>query len=395
MRICIIAVNLPNPISDNVGGACEKIIYHIVKELSQTHEIHLVVDENMIKLQPEDLKSTVHFHGFRGSTKIVSKLYDYIRFASFLNKLDNQHDFDIFHSFSYPFAAQILFVGRLKGKRVFFSELTHITWIHHRRGFSSNANFWINIFPAVQFGTATIVPSDFIKTLIVRSTKCPRRKIVVIPYGVPSPPNSLKKYLFREKHMIPKSQPILTFVGRLVPPKGVHYILESLYILKKNYPRILLVIAGPDSGDFIAYSNPSNSHFQYLKSLTKKLDILDNVMFSGFLRIDELYELLIDSTIFVFPTTEEAFGLVLIEAMSVGLPIITTNAPPMTEIVDIGLGGLVEPNSAKQIAEKVSLLLSNPVLLREVTERSLSRFTSNYELSHMIRRLSDLYASSN
>jgi glycosyltransferase involved in cell wall biosynthesis len=391
MRLCYIALDLPNPISDKVGGACEKLIYHIVKEVSKSHEVHIIVNSNTLNLQQDELKDSVRFHGFGGAKTFSSKLLEYPSFASYFNKLVAKYDFDLVHVFSYPFALPIILTAKIHAKPVFFSELTHLTWIHPIKGFSSNAIFWLNIVPATWFSTKVVVPSLFIKERIIQLTKCSPNKVVVIHYGVPRPPKILNKITFREKYGIAASKTVLTFIGRLVPYKGIHNIIESMNILKNSLPNIHLVAAGPASGDFVSFSNPNTPYYERLQALTKRLDLCDSVTFTGFLKINELYDLLAETTIFVFPSTEEAFGLVLIEALSMGLPIIANNMPPMTEIVDRISGRFVQPNSPSQIAEKIIELLSNPALLLRISDYSRRRFLAEYELSCMINNLLRLY----
>jgi glycosyltransferase involved in cell wall biosynthesis len=393
MKICIIAINLPNPISDRVGGACEKLLYYIIKELSRTNEIHVIVDRKTLGAQLDDLVSSVHFHGFDNEPRFTSKLLEYVRFVLYLSKLDFKYDFDIFHSFSFPFAPITLLLSKLRRKPVVFSDLTHVTWVNERKGLSMKADFWINIVPAIWFATTVIVPSRFIKERMVQSVKCPPKKVIVIPYGVPQPANLANRKSFREKHEISESTPILTFVGRLVPYKGVHSIIEAVYILGKSFPDIRLIVAGPEKGDFTSSVSSDNPYYAGLLSLRENLGLSSSVLFTGFLGIEELHELFADTTIFVFPSTEEAFGLVLIEAMAMGLPIITTNVPPMTEIIDDHSGKFVDPDSPRQIADRVNALLSNPQLLKEISEYNVTRFYAEYELGHMINKLVELYGS--
>jgi glycosyltransferase involved in cell wall biosynthesis len=389
----MIAIDFDNPISDKIGGACEKLIYYIVKELSKTYEIHLIVQRKTLDFQAKELKSSVYFHGFDSRSRFVPNLMKYIRFFSYLYKLNVKHDFDVFHSFSFLLSIITLLVSKLCRKPLIVSELSHERWIHKRKSFSSKASFWVNIVPTIWLATAIVAPSKFIKESISKSVKCLPKKVKIIPYGVPSPTNLPSRNSFRKKYGIPSHSPILTFVGRSVPHKGIHNIIKALHLLKKYFPDIRLVIAGPQSGDFTSSLTAKSPYHEYLLSLTNNLGLSNNVIFAGFLEIEALSELFVDTTIFVFPSTEEAFGLVLIEALSIGLPIITTNVPPMTEIVDDRSGGFVMPDSPDQIAEKVRELLSNPKLLKEISQYNVRKFNAEYELSHMINKYRELYES--
>lgn len=135
----------------------------------------------------------------------------------------------------------------------------------------------------------------------------------------------------------------LLFVGRLEKMKGVEFLIQAISFIIKVFPQTTLTIVGngPNKTDLI--------------NLTKKIQLEEYIQFIGWVEnkdLDTYYE---KASIVVVPSTStEGFGIVILEAMSVGRPVIGTNVGGIPEIIDDGVNGyLVEPENPEQIAEKV------------------------------------------
>lgn len=140
----------------------------------------------------------------------------------------------------------------------------------------------------------------------------------------------------------------LLYVGRLVPQKGVDVLLNSLYLAKKNGFNFELIIAG--SG--ILEDN--------LKKLLHSLGLDESVKFSGFITRTELPKYYTQSDIFILPSRYEPFGMVLVEAMASGLPVIASDVGGMTEIVINGKTGLlVPPDDTKALTDAIMTLIGD------------------------------------
>ena len=392
MRILAIGLGLPDPLSYNHGGANEKLLYYLMKGLVKHHEVHIVVNSKTVEKQPDELKSAIYFHGFDDTPVLAKMLFQHVQFALYLFYLDAKYNFEVIHSFSFQFPLSVLLFSKFKRKPIIFSENTHGPWIDKPKSFFQFVDFYINIVPAVRSAKIVTVPSNFIKGRIEKLTGISLERTIVIPYGLPFPSVAKSSGLFRKKNRLDKNSPILTFIGRSVPYKGIHNIIIALAALRKRFPCIKLVIAGPPSADFTSHSISNNPYREELLKLAENLNLSDSIIFTGVLSINELFELLADTSIFVFPSTEEAFGLVLIEALSMGLPIVTSKMPPMNEIVDSSNGRLVEPGNPGQIADAVSELLSNVNLFDQISKDNLKKFLKEYHVSSMINRYLDLYS---
>jgi len=145
-------------------------------------------------------------------------------------------------------------------------------------------------------------------------------------------------------------QPInLLCVSHLRKNKGQEYLLDALARMNRNDVRLKLVgmIKEPE-------------YFNYLIEKIDKNNLKDIVTIQGYCEADELENIYRDADIFVFPTLKEGFGMVLIEAMSFGLPIIASNVGGITDIIEDGVNGvLIEPASADAIASALTRMMTD------------------------------------
>ncbi len=169
----------------------------------------------------------------------------------------------------------------------------------------------------------------------------------------------------------------LLYVGPLVGRKGVATLIEALpMMLESSVPvRLLVVGRGPEEPG--------------LKALADRLGVAGRITFAGYVEEKDLVNKYQESDLFVFLSTREGFGLVLVEAMACGLPIVTTDVPPMPEVVgDAAL--LVPPSDPEKLARAVVQIAGDEALRtrlaqegrRLVEERYLWRRVALQTLEH-------------
>jgi len=217
----------------------------------------------------------------------------------------------------------------------------------------------------------------------------PLGKIEVIPRGVdPSSVafsseqrKTIRDEVRREFAMDPSS-PIVVSVGRHEPQKGHRYLLEAIAELVQGRPNIRALIVGRDGA-----STPA------LRSLTAQLGLDQNVTFAGARR--DVSRLLSASDVFAFPSLFEGNGgNAMIEAMQHGLPIVTTGAPPMTDLIPgLEFGRLVDRGDAQGIAAAVDELLSDRDLSSALGESARERAFRMPTPSQVAMRYEDWYRS--
>ena len=169
------------------------------------------------------------------------------------------------------------------------------------------------------------------------------------------------------KYDIPLNSKLVLSVGRICYHKRQDFILDSLGpILKKK--NIYLIFVGEYDLDEIYPENKGT--LEKINHLIKKFDINSNVRFLGFR--NDVREIMSISELLVHATITEAFGLVLLEAMSLGLPIISTRVEAIPEIVPEPDNFLVELNDLESFKKYVSLILERTnKTKKEVSKRNI------------------------
>ncbi len=170
-----------------------------------------------------------------------------------------------------------------------------------------------------------------------------------------------------KKNLGLENKKIILFVGRLVQYKGVEYLLKSFKEIEKNFNDVVLLIIG---------DGPLRNH---LENIVKNENI-KNVQFLGKVKELKYYYALCD--IFVLPsiTRQEAFGLVLIEAMYFGKPCITTNIESgMKYVVDYGNAGiLVKEKNTEELKDAIENLIVNENLRKEIGKKAIKRVLEKF-----------------
>ncbi|WP_427162006.1 glycosyltransferase family 4 protein [Aliinostoc sp. HNIBRCY26] len=146
----------------------------------------------------------------------------------------------------------------------------------------------------------------------------------------------------------------LLYVGRLAVVKGLPILLESVAILKRSHPKILLTVVG---------DGPDRAQ---LAQMVKQLELDGNVKFVGYQSQTEVRQHMQQTDIFVMSSFAEGVPVVLMEAMAAGVPVVATQIAGVSELVENGVSGyLVPPGDTASLADRIEKLL-NDVQLRIV-----------------------------
>lgn len=217
----------------------------------------------------------------------------------------------------------------------------------------------------------------------------PIAKIEVIPRGVdpkavvcsPEQRRTIRDEVCREFAMDPSS-PIVVSVGRQEPQKGHRYLLEAVAALVLGRPNIRVLIVGRQG-----ISTPE------LRRLAARFGIAENVIFTGARR--DLSRLFSAADVFAFPSLFEGNGgNAMIEAMQHGLPIITTDAPPMTDLIPgPEFGRLVDRADVKGIAAALDELLTDRSLSSTLGQAARERALQMPTPAQVAIRYQDWYRS--
>jgi len=174
-----------------------------------------------------------------------------------------------------------------------------------------------------------------------------RPKIELIYLGVESK-TKINSSTIKHKYGI-KNEFIVGIIGRIQEGKDQHIVIEAIAALKDLDIKLFIIGEAMD-----------NSYLERLHAMCKELNIEDKVIFTGFTQETDAYMQLCDIT--VLATKNETFGLVIIESMANGTPVIATDRGGPLEIIDDGVDGFLYDGSSKDLQSKITLLYSNKKL---------------------------------
>ena len=222
-----------------------------------------------------------------------------------------------------------------------------------------------------------IVNSDFLKQFLQKKVPSAAHKIVTHYLGVDvtqftskwSEEGSKSSAEMRRK-LDCKHCKIILFVGRLIPKKGVHHLLKAMKSVIQSEPSAKLVIVGS------AFYG-SKKETKYVKQLVKAARALPrHVIFIPYVRHQEMPKWVRMADVLVVPSIgNEAFGLVNVEAMATGVPVVATRIGGIQEVVEEGQTGyLIDPKAIEtELPEYVIRLLKDESLQRKLGENGIKR----------------------
>ena len=191
-------------------------------------------------------------------------------------------------------------------------------------------------------------------------------------------------------HFSPEAKPIpefldgkknILFVGRLESRKGLIYLLRAYWRIKKTMPNTRLIVVGPGTRLLGVY-----------KRWVKKYHVAD-VVFVGYVSQEELPRYYRTADVFCAPATgRESFGLVLLEAMAVGKPVICSDIEGFRCVLTHGVEGImVPPKDDAKLAQALTKLLTDTELSRRMGANGLAK-AREYSWDKVARRILDCYA---
>ncbi|MEW6606961.1 MAG: glycosyltransferase [bacterium] len=227
-----------------------------------------------------------------------------------------------------------------------------------------------------KFVSKFVCVSEEIKQDLIKSFKLPSKKMKVIlnPLDIADTRMRACEELSEEQKVI-FEKPTIIFVGRMEYRKGLDFLLKAFRILLENH-NVNLIIVGEQ--DITPY-----------KILVNELGIEKNVFFLGLQ--ENQYKFMARSKVLVFPSRYEGFGVVLVEAMACGIPVIASDCPcGPSEILDRGKYGiLVGVGDIDGLAKNIELLLTNNNLHEKFSTLGKQR-AEDFDIDTLINHYMDI-----
>lgn len=220
--------------------------------------------------------------------------------------------------------------------------------------------------------------SRFAAALVQRAYALDPQKLRVIPNGISD--EFLKSKLAREAHDAPVQVPFAIYFGRLAREKGVHTLLDAL------------ASAGPEPETFVFAGR--GPELERLRQRARTLGLAHRVRFMTWLDAKALADLVRKASFAVLPSLEESFGNTMAEAMALAVPVISTTAGSIPELIENNRTGvLVPPGSAPALSIAIRSLAHDAPRRRELGLAAQAKVRTEFSWDAVAARFEGVYTA--
>lgn len=371
MRILMLSWEYP----PRIVGGISRVVHDLAQKLGGLgNEVHIVtcLDQDA---PGEEQDKNVRVHRVRSYDLSTMNFVDWVHQLNFallercISLTAKCGGFDIIHAHDWivAFAARVL---KASCNIPLISTIHATEWgrnwgIHNEvQRYISSVEWWLTYE-----SWRVIVNSSYMYNEVRRIFQLPEDKIRVIPNGV-----DLDKfngygldYGFRRNYAADREK-IIFFVGRLVNEKGAHVLLDAMPGILMHYRDVKLVVAG------------KGPQLDYLKHKAFSMAIEDKVYFTGYISDENLSRLYKCVDVSVFPSLYEPFGIVALESMVAGVPVVVSDVGGIGEIVEHGVDGMkAYAGNPGSLADQILEVLYNPQRAGEMKARALEKLRRLYD----------------
>jgi glycosyltransferase involved in cell wall biosynthesis len=237
------------------------------------------------------------------------------------------------------------------------------TWIYSRLA------LWISL-------------TQSMKNDVLAFTRMHRDKVKVVTLGTDLHqfnPSHFKKIEAQKYFGLPPEKKIVGVLGRLDKLKGQDIFLRAVPEVMKQHPNVLFLVAGDETAGEHGYK-------EYLTDLCRLLGIERFVKFLPF--TEDVPQLMAALDVFVLPSFSETYGLIVVEAMAMGRPIIATNAGGLPEIItNEKTGLLIRPKDVNEVARAIHRILTDNALRTSLGHSARKEALKNYDYDQCVDSL--------
>ena len=319
----------------------------------------LVPDFKALRVRVIDLKM-----GNRFDFTALSRLYHLMK----------REKFHILHTHLFRADLFGLHIGKLAGIPI------RVSTIHNAEDFFSNPLIGFFLRRSYNCAHKIITISRAVKETLITDIGVASNKIAIIYYGLDIESSQNKPPLdIRYNLGIEKQVPLIGTVGRLAVQKGHRYLIEAFPAVKKEFPNSKLLIVGHDDEGLR----------EDLEKLIAKLGLEGEVFLPGYL---DGASVMNSIDVFVLPSLWEGFGLVLLEAMAAGKPIVASKVNAIPEIVIDGETGILVPSKDPEaLANAIISMLRKPEHSIAMGQRGRERLAREFSIERMVRETEKIY----
>jgi len=354
-------------------GGMEKVIWEISKRLAKKHDV------TILQTTLYDDEKKYAYNGVKEGVKIItidtsSFLFGYGYSKKFKNKLNEiWSNFDIVHvhgcgRFTTDFSLWYL------------GDKLPIVFTSHGFFHTKTKNV-LKIFDKILLKKLFKRVSAF--TALTQNEfgqyegyGISKNKIFEVPNGIELKKfreNAVKVKKLKEKYSLGKN--VILYVGRIHKSKGLEYLVRAV----KNIDCQVFLVGK----DF--------EYMDELKKLAESLGIGEKIIFTGPVSEGELVASYFASDLFALPSEHEGFGIVVIEAMATGLPVVVSDRGSLPYIVENGKNGFVVPfGNVRELGRKLELILKNEKMRKEISKENKLK-AMKYDWGDIVNKYENIY----
>jgi len=378
LKICFVTPNyLPA-----VGGT-EVAIHEIGKRLVEKgYDITLITRVFGVSDVSEHTDG-IEIYRFAGKSGKIGFIITQLKILKKIKELDKTKNFDILHQFHvFALGGASVFAQKILKKPLVTSLMGGDTYNPFKNPIAKIFNPYMSWI----MNNSDVVTSPCNELIHHAKNQGLKKDAVVIPHGVDLDdfnPNKYSKDIIHKNFGILNDETMVLSLQRLHKLKSVEYLINAIPGVTKKSPNVKFIIVG---------EGPQKKE---LEELVKKGDIEDNVIFTGFVPHGEKLLLLLSSCdIFAFHSNYESFGIVLVEAMASGKPVISTDVGAIPEIVDDGKTGIiVPPRDPKALANAILKLVRDKDLRIKMGIEGRKKAEREYNWDRIVEMYEGIYES--
>lgn len=233
-----------------------------------------------------------------------------------------------------------------------------------------------------------IAVSNFVKDKLQKEGHVNASKIVQIPLGIdPSKyPDSKSSEAIRREFNLNRDVPVVGMVGRFQEIKGHHVFVRMAAEISKTHPHVRFIMVGSE-----VFGKSSESDYgREIHKLIYKHALKKNIILTGFRQ--DVSQILGALDVLVVPSQFETFGMVILEAMAAGIPVVSCAKGGPTEIIEDGKNGFIlSDQNPKQLANRVLFLIENPQTATIMGLEGRKTITERFNSKHIINEIEGIY----
>jgi len=261
------------------------------------------------------------------------------------------------------------FLPRIFGKKTIVT-IHSFDWQRKKWGALARLFLKLSLYSSIYFPNRTVVVSNRLKDYLEERFK---KLLYFIPNGAC---HALHNEFWQLRGSVFQRNKYILFVGRLVPEKNIHFLIEAFNQLNTDFK---LLLAGESSF--------TDNYVRHLKDISGP-----GVQFLGFVEGQELEALYKNAYLVVLPSEIEGAPLSLLEAMSYGVCVLSSNLPGCEEIIGES-GFYFKTNDLQDLKKQLQYLLSNPALVHEFSQKAKERVNKFYDWDKIADSTEKLYLS--